>query len=97
VIQGYGGLRARATRLDYNPVLPPHIKTVKFTRLGYAGTVYSLEYDQAEMTVTVHEMKGATKKLFLCTPIGSSNCKLLTTGEPMTATRSSLSLASAQL
>jgi hypothetical protein len=53
VIQGYGGLRAHADRLDFNPVLPPFSGVVRFVRLSYAGATLTLEYTDALMTVCV--------------------------------------------
>eukprot|EP01052_Picozoa_sp_SAG31_P005114 SAG31_NODE_220_length_19925_cov_3.630939_13_plen_219_part_00 len=54
VLQGYGGFRARAERVDWIPTLPPHIKTALFRQLRYGGFVYSVEYTVDNLTVEVH-------------------------------------------
>jgi hypothetical protein len=87
--QGYGGLRARADRLDWIPVLPPHIKTASFKRFSYSGFVYSLEYTADKLTVELHpaEQDGPEDEeavaakpdnnnkgvLSLCTPVGATS------------------------
>jgi trehalose/maltose hydrolase-like predicted phosphorylase len=89
VMQGYGGLRARADRLDWNPVLPPHIHSVRFVRLSYAGVVYSISYNATQATLETHSSEGAAHSLRVCSPIGSSgpqDCS--TVGEPAQATLS---------
>jgi trehalose/maltose hydrolase-like predicted phosphorylase len=97
VMQGYGGLRARSDRVDWNPLLPPHISTVRFVRLSYAGSVYSLSYTATQATLEVH----SGPSLSVCSPIGSSgpqDCFAVGAGAPATLSVGgfSLRLASSQ-
>ena len=91
VLQGYGGLRARSDRIDWNPVLPPHISTVRFVRLVYAGCVYSLSYSATQARLEVH----SGQSLSVCSPIGSSgpqDCFSVTSGAPATLSTAGFSL-----
>ena len=73
MLQGYGGLRARSDRMDWHPVLPPHISTVKFVRLSYAGCVYSLSYSATQVHTHTHTH---TLSLSLLASRGLSSCHI---------------------
>ena len=82
VLQGYGGLRARADRLDWQPRLPPHVLTARFVRLSYAGAMYSLSYNATQATLELHGSGARPVSLSVCTPVGSTVCTPLDAGGP---------------
>jgi hypothetical protein len=92
MLQGYGGFRARAARLDWRPVLAPHILKTRFVRLAYAGAVYSVEYSDTAVAVTLHS--AGTNGLSLCTPLGSEDCEPLAVEVPRSLRRGGFSLMS---
>ena len=89
VMQGYGGLRARrpdsvsgSGHIMWRPQLPPHINKVRFARLSFLGVVYSVEYDEQNISVSLDEHNG--RQCEVCTPAlactGGTECCAAGTG-----------------
>ena len=51
VIQGYAGWRARDASLDFRPVLPPFAQVVRLVGLHFAGSRFTLEFNETSMSV----------------------------------------------
>ena len=77
IFNGYGGLRARADRLEFAPLLPPKITMVRFRNLQYGGAVVSVEYNGVIMSVTLETAAAR--------PLRIVGGPLLAAGQPYTA------------
>ena len=61
VLNGYGGLRLRETRLDIDPVLPPHTSRVNLVGIDYLGCSLDIYISDQSTTVTLTEASGTVK------------------------------------
>lgn len=51
VMQGFAGLRARSSRLDFQPELPPFTDYVRLVGLHYSSTTFTLYYNTTTMVI----------------------------------------------
>uniref|UniRef100_A0ABM0GNJ9 Acid trehalase-like protein 1-like n=1 Tax=Saccoglossus kowalevskii TaxID=10224 RepID=A0ABM0GNJ9_SACKO len=53
LIYGYGGFRLHYEQLDFNPVLPLNVNTMKFVGLEFMGSEFDFEYDETSIKIEV--------------------------------------------
>jgi trehalose/maltose hydrolase-like predicted phosphorylase len=91
VIQGYAGWRARATRLEFRPVLPPFTGLVRLVGLKYAGATFSLEYTATSVTLELLEAAAAAR---LVVDAGGSTRHVLKQSVPLELPAQAFSMVS---
>ena len=92
VVQGFAGLRARSSRLDFQPELPPFTDYVRIVGLKYCGTTFTLYYNTTAMVIELLANDRGDAVALNCT---SGSRHAMKAGDVITLARERFSLADA--
>lgn len=53
IINGYGGIRILPDRLEFDPTLPPKVKTMNFTSVDYMGSAFDFKINENSIIITM--------------------------------------------
>lgn len=53
VISGWGGLRLNDNSMDFNPILPPSVNSMKLNSIQYLGNRFSIQYNRTTVSIRV--------------------------------------------
>lgn len=67
ILNGYGGIRLRHDRLDFDPVLPPGSSQVDIVGIDYMGSSFDFLYtaDEIQITLVSQEINVQTLKVYI--------------------------------